>query len=174
MVLHPESADDRQQEKLAHALIDSIRRIGIPRTVIVYPNNDPGSAGIVGHWGSLAGASDIALHRNLPRCTFLGLLRDAAMLIGNSSSGIIEAGSFGTPVIDIGDRQSGRERGTNVAHVHQPGAAFDRLLRELWNKGNPIRFPSNNPYGKGGAADKITKTLALIDMGRFRKKLIAY
>ena len=52
-----------------------------------------------------------------PRPLFLGLMRDAAVLVGNSSSGIIEAASFGTPVVDVGPRQAGRERSGNVVNV---------------------------------------------------------
>ena len=84
------------------------------RIVIVYPNNDPGSDGIASCWDALKHDERHIVRRDIPRPLFLGLLRDAAVLAGNSSSGIIEAASFGTPVLDIGHRQMGRERGENV------------------------------------------------------------
>ena len=59
----------------------------------------------------------VLFHADLPRHDFLALLNRAAFLIGNSSSGIIEAASFGTPVIDVGDRQKGRDKSQNVRNV---------------------------------------------------------
>lgn len=114
------------------------------------------------------------LRRNLPRQLFLGLLRDAAVLVGNSSSGIIESASFGTPVIDIGDRQTGRERGPNVMHIQWSKNRLRTALQKAWNDGHPIRFPARNPYGTGGAGKKIANELAKLDLSRFQRKLIVY
>jgi UDP-hydrolysing UDP-N-acetyl-D-glucosamine 2-epimerase len=174
LVLHPQSAHDAAEHRLARTLIDAVRSAGFPRTIIVYPNNDPGSAGIVRAWNALEGKAGIHLHRNLPRGLFLGLMRDAAALIGNSSSGIIEAASFGTPVLDVGTRQSGRERGSNVLHVPATTSALRQALASLWNNGHPPRFAARNLYGSGNAGAPIANTLARIVPERFRQKLIAY
>src|SRR5436305_209551 len=89
--------------------------------------------GGIGHSGRSMGS--------VPRSEFLGLTRDAVVLVGNSSSGIIEAASFGTPVVDIGTRQLGRERGANVRNVPLIAARIERELRRSWNGGKPMRFP---------------------------------
>jgi UDP-hydrolysing UDP-N-acetyl-D-glucosamine 2-epimerase len=113
--------------------------------------------------------------RNLPRRLYLGLLRDAAMLIGNSSSGIIEAASFGTPVINIGHRQDGRERSGNVIDVPVAAAAIRRAIGEIWNRGKPLRFKGKNVYVSSGAAGKaIADVLARFDPDRHVRKLISY
>ena len=96
--------------------------------------------------------------RDVPRPIFLGLLRDAAVLVGNSSSGIIEAASFGTPVLDIGSRQLGRERGPNVTNVPYHPQRIRAELTRIWNDGKPRRFTSGNIYGGGGAARIIAST----------------
>jgi UDP-N-acetylglucosamine 2-epimerase len=102
-------------------------------------------------------------------------MRDAAVLVGNSSSGIIEAASFGTPVIDVGPRQLGRERSQNVTHVPHSKTALIKALKHVWNAGRPIRFPRRNVYGGNGAGKKIANVLSSvrIDAGTLRK-LIAY
>ena len=111
----------------------------------------------------------------MPRELYLGLLKHAALLIGNSSSGIIEAASFGTPVINIGDRQKGRERNTNVIDVPANATAIRRALVKVWNNGRPIRFPKHNIYGSGRTSQKIARILATIPLDdRLRHKLIAY
>src|SRR5260221_11439400 len=100
--------------------------------LIVYPNNEPGAAGIMRCWESSEPepcTGRFRVRRDLPRGVFLALLRDAAVLLGNSSSGIIEAASFGTPVIDVGPRQAGREHGINVTHVPYSQPAIERQLR---------------------------------------------
>ena len=117
VLLHPQSTNVAQENKAAKLLLRAVESIAFERIVIVYPNNDPGSGGIAAAWDALPKHPRLAVRRDLPRRIFLGLLRDAALLIGNSSSGIIEAASFGTPVLDIGSRQAGRERGDNVHHV---------------------------------------------------------
>ena len=142
--------------------------------VIVYPNNDPGSAGITRAWDEMQNHPKLIFRRNLSRPLFLGLLRDAEILVGNSSSGIIEAASFGTPVIDVGTRQAGRERGKNVFHVGSPGPEISRLLTKIQNVGRLTGFGTNNVYAGNHAGKTIAQNLARISIGRYRPKLIAY
>lgn len=140
--------------------------------IAIYPNNDPGSAGIIRVWESDAW---LVSFRDLSRPHFLEILSNAAVLIGNSSSGIIEAATFGTPVINIGDRQKGRERNENVIDVPANPAAIRRALKKVWNNGRPIRFPKKNIYGSGRTSEKIAHILATIPLDdRLRQKLIAY
>jgi GDP/UDP-N,N'-diacetylbacillosamine 2-epimerase (hydrolysing) len=173
LVLHPQTANNADEAKLAQDVLKAIHAAGFPHTVIIYPNNDPGSVGIARTWDNVH-SKKVTLRHNLPRDLFLGVLREAAVLVGNSSSGIIEAASFGTPVIDIGTRQSGRERGPNVIHVPEPGPKLRAALARVWRNGKPIRFPARNLYGGNGAAEIIARTLATIDMEKFRRKIIAY
>jgi UDP-N-acetylglucosamine 2-epimerase (non-hydrolysing)/GDP/UDP-N,N'-diacetylbacillosamine 2-epimerase (hydrolysing) len=173
VVLHPTDTEESAENRRAMLVIDAVRRVGFDQIVIIYPNNDPGSVGIIDCWEKLDGNEIV--FRDVPRPRFLGLMRDAAALIGNSSSGIIEAASFGTPVVDIGDRQKGRERSDNVVHV-----PFDRRkilleLRGIWNAGKPLRFAKKNVYGGDGAGVRIAKVLATVRLdARLRRKLIAY
>ena len=176
LVLHPTEADPKREQARARLVLHAVRRSGVPRTIVIYPNNDPGSAGIIRCWEAEANRERETIVRDLPRGQFLGLLRDAVTLVGNSSSGIIEAASFGTPVIDIGPRQLGRERSANVVNVPFDTARIARELKRVWNGGRSVRHSKLNVYGGGGAGKRIADVLARLDLSdeRLRRKLIAY
>jgi len=175
VVLHPTDADPDVEAGRAKMILRAVRGSGVDRAVIVYPNNDPGSAGIIRCWEAEADAARESVLRDVPRGLFLALLRDAAMLVGNSSSGIIEAASFGTAVIDVGPRQLGRERSENVTNVPFAPAALSRALRRVWNDGRPVRYPRKNVYGGDGAGRRMADALAkLVIDDDWRRKLITY
>jgi GDP/UDP-N,N'-diacetylbacillosamine 2-epimerase (hydrolysing) len=171
VVLHPTEADENREFSRAKMVLKAVQAVGFERIVIVYPNNDPGCGGIIRCWRD----SGEMVFPDIERSVFLGLLRDATVLVGNSSSGIIEAASFGTPVIDIGPRQEGRERSGNVTNIAFSEAAIHRELARIWNGGAPIRFPRKNVYGGGGAGKKIAQRLARVQIdGDLKRKLIVY
>lgn len=180
LLLHPGDPDESVEYARATRVARLVAAVGFGQVVVIYPNNDPGSSGIVRAWKQLAAGPDSLGGRwvfrpDVPRPLFLALLRDAAVLVGNSSSGIIEAASFGTPVIDIGRRQQGRECGANVTHVPYGGAALARALRSAWNDGAPLRYPRRNIYGAEGTGRRIANGLARLKINRrLMAKLIAY
>ncbi len=174
LVYHPKTADEDIEARHARLLLHAINSAGVETVVIIHPNNDPGSGGIARAWDSREANRDLHMRRNVSRSLFLGLLRDCALMVGNSSSGIIEAASFGMPVLDVGDRQKGRERGKNVIHSSMSSATLARAIRKIWNKGSPIRFSQRNIYGRGNAGRQIASILARIKIDQLRRKLISY
>ena len=178
IVLHPIDADESLEARRAQMILSATQSIPFDRIDIVYPNNDPGAGGIIGIWDRMdrkASEDRVVFHRNLPRGDFLRLMKDASVLIGNSSSGIIEAASFGTPVIDIGPRQMGREHGTNVAHVPYEQRKIRMALSRIWSNGRPRRFKSDNIYGGKDTSRKIVRILSSIPIDdRLWRKLIRY
>jgi hypothetical protein len=138
VILHPVNANVDIEYALARQTLAAVRSIPFARVILIHPNNDPGARGIVRCWDEQGGDSRIITCRNADRPQFLGLLRDASVLVGNSSAGIIEAASFGTPVIDIGPRQLGRERseGTPDHLERRPTAPLSReeRLRRGWHR----------------------------------------
>ena len=186
VLLHPVDADEAVEARRAQALLNAVSAVPFRQVVIVYPNNDPGARGIMRCWDELARKcrpllppwgtdGRFRLERDVPRPIFLGLLRDAAVLVGNSSSGIIEAASFRTPVIDIGPRQKGRERGVNVVNIPYSQRRIGPELLDMWNRGRPKRAASGNIYGGDGAGRKIASVLARLSLDeRVRHKLIRY
>jgi UDP-N-acetylglucosamine 2-epimerase (non-hydrolysing)/GDP/UDP-N,N'-diacetylbacillosamine 2-epimerase (hydrolysing) len=173
VLLHPTDTDEAVEQKRAKLVLTCVRQIGFDNVVIIYPNNDPGSAGIIRCWEKEV--KNEIVFRDTQRPRFLALLCDAAVLIGNSSSGIIEAASFRTPVVDIGPRQQGRQRSANVVNVPFAKSKIAGELRRIWNQGKPIRSKVKNIYGSNGAGGRIAEALAMthIDSTQ-RRKLIAY
>jgi GDP/UDP-N,N'-diacetylbacillosamine 2-epimerase (hydrolysing) len=175
VLLHPVDADESVEFRRAKMVLDALVRCGIDRVVIIYPNNDPGCGGIMRCWRMHARGERFVVHRNVVRGVFLGLLREAAMLVGNSSSGIIEAASFATPVVDIGPRQNGRERSGNGVNVPYQPARIAAAIRRIWRGGRPVRRPCANIYGVGGAGRKIAQILAGLKIDRrLLRKIISY
>lgn len=142
----------------------------------LYPNTDRGHLGIIDAIEAHANKSSNGEFRvmpSLPRDDFLLAMHDADVLIGNSSSGIIEAASVGTPAVNIGPRQSGRQiSGSGVIHCGESLYAIRRALRTATKKG-PIG--KRNIYGDGHAGERIAKTLAQIPLNEtIRRKLNSY
>lgn len=94
--------------------------------------------------------------RNLPPSRFLRLLTQTRCLIGNSSAGIREASYLGVPVVNIGTRQTGRERGPNVIDVPYDLGSIKAAIEYQVQKG---RYPSSSLYGRGDAGQRIAEVL---------------
>ncbi len=135
------------------------------------PNADAGS----GHVKQVLEASNNSdLHRlvHLPRTDFLGYMKNVDAMIGNSSAGIIEAASFGTPVINIGGRQTFRERNSNVTDVAPDVEELRKTLREVQSHG---RYSPQNVYGDGHAGMRICEALKTVELGsKLMNKVMTY
>ena len=98
---------------------------------------------------------------------YLSMLRYASALVGNSSSGIIEAPSFKLPAVNIGNREGGRLRAKNVIDVNCKSKSIIKGI----NKALSINFKKKlkklkNPYGDGKASERIIKVVKKIDLGK--------
>lgn len=143
----------------------------------IHPNSDRGHAGIIAaietHYRAEP-KSEFQYVRSLPRDDFLLALRGADVLVGNSSSGIIEAGAAGTPAVNIGPRQKGREvNGNAVVHCGESLREIRAALREALRK-RPITRPAER-YGDGRAGRRIADVLARTKLDeRFMHKINDY
>lgn len=160
LVLHPTGPDERVEEKRALLVIDELVRAfpGVPVTAIG-PNNDPGHQGILLAYKKRA--RDVDLVMSVSQDLFWGLMNEHGLLVGNSSSGIIEAATFGAAVINIGPRQAGRERSGNVIDVGFDGEEIARAVgKALSDKAFARRVSQRkNVYGDGQAAGRIVNVL---------------
>ncbi|MGD1105974.1 MAG: UDP-N-acetylglucosamine 2-epimerase [Terracidiphilus sp.] len=136
------------------------------KIVFVYPNADAGSLALIDRARTLAATrAHTHVFVNLDAVTYWSLLRHADVLVGNSSSGIMEAASFALPVVNVGIRQQGRERARNVIDVpaesHAIRAALDRALSPAFRES---LAGMTNPYGDGTAAQTIARVLASVPL----------
>ena len=124
--------------------------------VWISPNNDAGSSIIKSEFLKLRSSDDI-IFDNLPRQDYLTLLKNCKLIIGNSSSGIIESSTFKTPCINIGRRQNNRYRAKNVIDVLNLN---HKELEKAYKKALSLKFKSTiskikNPYGDGKSSKLI-------------------
>ena len=98
----------------------------------------------------------IQIIRNAPPRRFLRLLLQSACLVGNSSVGIRECSALGVPVVNIGTRQQGRERGPNVVDCAPDRTAIVCAVRTQLNHG---RYSPSSLYGDGWAGERIANVL---------------
>lgn len=175
LLLHPIGRPDEQEEAVASAALEAI---GQRRTLCLMPNLDPGRAGIVRAIEAASAHAHVRAVEHLKREAFVGLLRRQArsgvgVLVGNSSAGLIEAGAIGVPAVNIGARQAGRERGTNVVDAagESAGAIADAIGRAL----ELDRASITHPFGDGLTGPRVAEKLAgvnLADPGLVRKHFI--
>jgi len=145
------------------------------QAVVIYPCSDAGYAGIVRAIVEHAVTEKFRVHVNLDAEMFWGLLNVAAVLIGNSSAGIIETPSFRLPAVNIGRRQIGRLCAENVLHVPHERAEIVTAIRtalEDENFRNGVKNCSQ-PYGEGRAGINAVEILKNAPLGRelFVKKM---
>jgi len=131
--------------------------------LIIRPNADAGGSAINSVIDEFKLSIDMHIVTHLSRIDFLSLLQASEMLIGNSSSGIIEAASLGTRVVNIGDRQRSRERNSNVIDVQ---VDVEDILRGITRSRELGMFNGNNIYGDGKSAERIVKLLVEIPLNR--------
>ncbi|KQC04381.1 MAG: UDP-N-acetyl-D-glucosamine 2-epimerase, UDP-hydrolysing [Methanoculleus sp. SDB] len=131
--------------------------------VIIYPNNDAGSVAIQKCIQNNRHIN-IRVERSVSREVYGGLLNVASVLVGNSSSGIIEAPSFKLPVVNIGRRQEGRFRGDNVIDVeHHEAETIEKAIRHALSPDFVMSLEkSENPHGDGHSSERIVKILETI------------
>jgi len=141
--------------------------------VFVYPNSDAGSYALMERTKELAARrGDTRIFVNLDAVTYWSLLGQVDAMVGNSSSGIMEAASFALPVVNVGMRQQGRERAANILDAPAEKAVIASALRRALS--TELRESLRgmvNPYGDGNAAKKITQVLATVALDGLLVKL---
>ncbi|MES2413232.1 MAG: UDP-N-acetylglucosamine 2-epimerase [Pseudomonadota bacterium] len=168
VLFHPVVQQAESAAAQTAVLMDAVLATGL-QVLWVGPNSDAGSAGILGKlgvWSEDAIGRAYAVH--LGRSEFATAMKHSAVIIGNSSSGIIEAATFGTPVINIGDRQNLRERNVNVVDCE---IEFQKLVHTLQQALSTGRYPRKNVYGNGNAGRAIVEAVrtASLDVAAMTK-----
>ncbi|KPV44370.1 UDP-N-acetylglucosamine 2-epimerase [Alicyclobacillus ferrooxydans] len=141
--------------------LETVAEFNLP-TIVVYPNNDSGSEGIIQAIVPYQDHPLFSVQTSLPQRVYLSLLKHASVLVGNSSSGLLEAPSFGLPMVHIGMRNKGREHADNIQFVdHRKGEISRAISIALYNaEYRQYVRGLESPYGDGQAGVRIAKRLA--------------
>ena len=174
LLQHPVTTQIAQAGKQMRLTLAAIKKLGMP-TILIYPNSDAGGRKMIEVIERNKQLLFLKIFKNLPHNAYLGLLRHAAVLVGNSSSGIIEAASYKLPVVNVGIRQEGRERSVNVIDVDHDEQAIVKAIRKAMHD-NKYRLKlrrCKSPYGDGHASERIVKVLesVRIDQSLLQKQI---
>lgn len=163
---HPVTLEIEQAADQMRETLRAVEAVELP-ALVLYPNADAGGRAMIRVIREFARLPFLRVVPHLPHRDYVGLLRHAAVLVGNSSSGIIEAPVLRLPVVNIGTRQQGRERSENVLDAgyrkDEIAAAITRAVAD------PVFREQvkacRNPYGDGHAGERIARVLSEIPLG---------
>ncbi|XP_016312519.1 bifunctional UDP-N-acetylglucosamine 2-epimerase/N-acetylmannosamine kinase-like isoform X1 [Sinocyclocheilus anshuiensis] len=170
---HPVTTDIQNSIKIYELMLDALISFN-KRTLILFPNIDAGSKEMV----RVMRRKGIEQHPNfravkhVPFDQFIQLVAHAGCMIGNSSCGVREAGAFGTPVINLGTRQTGRETGENVLHVRDADT-HNKIYHALELQFGK-RYPCSKIYGDGNAVQRILKFMQSINLSEPLQKKFCF
>ena len=172
-VMHPVTEEADKAEMQAEVFIKALNHFPIPK-VIILPNNDAGSNGVKRAIQEYR-EGEYYMYANLKREDYLGLLKNAKCIVGNSSSGLLEAPTFKVPAVNIGRRQNMRFRGINVIDVPFETKQVVSAIRKAMSDDFRAYLDKEcvNPYGDGHSSERILDLLinTPIDQTLLVKKL---
>lgn len=158
VVQHPVTSGSQKTESYIKNILDAIVKEQ-KTTIVIAPNSDAGNKIIFSYMKKYSKKySFIKYYPTIPRADYLGMLKNCRLLIGNSSSGIIEGSYFDTAIIQIGIRQHNREVGKNIIRINAnttndvTSAIKKAFKMKMLKKKEKI-------YGQGNSSEKIVKVL---------------
>lgn len=159
VTFHPATLDEASPESQFEELASALRALGPDvGMVITQPNSDPGGRVLdaaVRRFVDESGQRAV-LVETLGQRRYLSLMREVDAVVGNSSSGVLEAPFLGVPTVDIGGRQSGRPRASSVVHCSsERGEIEAAILRAFDLDCSAV----DNPFGDGHTAERIVEVL---------------
>jgi len=160
LVYHPVTTQTKLIEKHIKNLLNAIVKTK-KTTIAIAPNSDTGNMKIFENLKLYSKKYKfIKMFKSIPRSDYLGLLKNVGVLVGNSSSGIIEAGYFPLPVVNIGIRQKDREHGKNVININNENtpSIYKGIMIALRRK-QKGKAVTESIYGNGNASKKIVRYL---------------
>jgi UDP-hydrolysing UDP-N-acetyl-D-glucosamine 2-epimerase len=166
---HPVTTEYGEGERQINETLAAVQELQMP-TIMLWPNVDAGSEDVsrgMRKFRERHHPEYIRFYKNFPVETFIRLMKSAACLVGNSSAPIREGAFIGTPAVNIGTRQQGRDRGPNVVDVPNDRAAIVEAVRRQIAHGP---YPSDHLYGDGQSGGRIADVLARVPL-RVQKRI---
>jgi UDP-hydrolysing UDP-N-acetyl-D-glucosamine 2-epimerase len=152
VMVHPDTTN--KHDVNMDAVMDTVDKIGV-KAFIFYPNVDAHNSEIIASISRYKNLEKFYMVRHMPLEDFVLTMAHSSCMIGNSSSGIREAASFGVPVINVGYRQAGRERNANVIDIGDQYDALEPAIRTHMNH----RFERQNIYLQPECSKRIAAEL---------------
>ena len=170
ITFHPETISNKITPSLIQSVCGLLLKKGY-QLLATASNFDEGGAAINNVYESLAVENQsFVYHKSLGQIRFYSMLSYADLMIGNSSSGLVEAQSFNLPVLNVGDRQKGRSANLNVIHVPAVDTEIERGIKGAISNTFKNKFINKeNIYGDGYACDRI---IAYLEKIEWKKLLI--
>ena len=163
VTFHPVTMESDKAVDQVRGLLGAVRVAGLP-AIITAPNADTGNQGVRRSMEDYARSNPETIFvENLGVRDYMSAMRYASAMVGNSSSGIVEAPSLGLPVVNVGTRQQGRVRARNVIDTGYLQAEIEAAIRKAVSPEFRVSLAGlENPNGSGNAGEKITQRLEAV------------
>lgn len=165
VTFHPVTTEYNEMEGQIEQFVNAFNNVNA-QVIITYPNTDLGGELIIEH---LKNSKRFRIVADLTPELYLNILKHADLMVGNSSSGFIESPYFNLPVINVGNRQMGRDREINVIDVEMDSIQISSAIHTYLNNQafrEKIKNEFKNTYGTGDAAQKTVEILSNIILNR--------
>jgi GDP/UDP-N,N'-diacetylbacillosamine 2-epimerase (hydrolysing) len=172
VTFHPATLDNGAAAEQMGELLAALDALEQTHLIFTLPNADMGSRELMSMIEAFVARHPRArAYTSLGQLRYLSVIRHVDGVVGNSSSGIIEAPAFRKGTIDIGDRQRGRLKASSVIESAPERGSISAALRRLYSAEFQESLSRvNNPYGDGGASDKVVEVLATAPLDGILKK----
>ncbi len=164
VIYHPIHEESKAASQIVNTILSALVKFGY-HCFVGLPNSDPGNSDIrVAIKNFAVESNDVTVYGNLAREDFVSLFKTSALIIGNSSAGLLEAASIPIPCINVGARQRGRSCGDNVLFVDITKADIENAIAIASSKEFRDQVKQvSNPYGDGHSAEKAYALIKSID-----------
>jgi len=172
ITFHPVTLEKSTSRIQFQELLDSISQLKNTKIIFTKANNDPDGRVINTMIDDYIATRDNTIaFKSMGQLNYLSALQFVDALVGNSSSGLLEAPSFRIGTVDIGDRQKGRIKAESIITCLPKKESIDNALAKLYSKEfQKTLINVDNPYGFGGASQEILRILKITSLDNIIKK----
>jgi len=175
VLMHPVALD---KTSLKNQIAPLLKEVSVLKgeKIILYPNADTGSHIFIAEIEKYRDMPGVHIFQHIPRVDLIALLKNATLLIGNSSMGIIDASYLRIPTVNVGSRQAFRERGANVIDAGYDTASIVKAIRRVSSASFKKKLVhATSPYGDGKTAPRIARIIEKnINKAKLFHKTITY
>lgn len=178
MVLyHPTTTEWEKAGEQFRSVVDTLVQFDDCQKLIIYPNADAGGYKIIEEIKKLEDKPGYFVFKNLPYAEYISFMKNSNVLVGNSTSSIVEAPSLALPAVNVGLRQECRERANNVIDVPHNHEEIKKAIEKALHDEEFLKLVAKkeSPYGDGHAAEKIISVLKNVELNdKLIKKRMTY